>query len=96
MKFRKRPIEIEAIQVPNGMWSRLSPKEAADWVRSIPTENNDFIRAIDIEKDGRISIKTIEGIMTASPGDWIIKGMAGEFYPCKPHIFDATYELVTD
>jgi hypothetical protein len=40
-----------------------------------------------------LMIKTLEGDFTASPGDWIIKGVKGEFYPCKPDIFEATYEL---
>ena len=39
-----------------------------------------------------VVITTLEGEMTASPGDWIIKGVKGEFYPCKPDIFEATYE----
>jgi hypothetical protein len=41
-------------------------------------------------------IETLEGTMTVSPGDWIIKGVKGEFYPCKPDIFEATYEAVND
>ncbi len=41
-----------------------------------------------------VGIYTLEGTMTARPGDWIIKGVQGEFYPCKPDIFEATYELV--
>lgn len=43
-----------------------------------------------------IDIKTLEGTMRASLGDWVIKGVQGEFYPCKPDIFDATYEAVTE
>jgi hypothetical protein len=42
-----------------------------------------------------IEISTLEGVMRADPGDWIIKGIAGEFYPVKPDIFEATYEAVT-
>jgi hypothetical protein len=42
----------------------------------------------------RIAIDTLEGTMYADPGDWIIRGVKGEFYPCKPDIFDATYEAV--
>jgi len=42
-----------------------------------------------------VVIQTLEGTMQASPGDWIIRGVAGEFYPCKPDIFEATYEAVT-
>ena len=44
--------------------------------------------------EGELKIETLEGDMTVSPGDWIIKGVQGEFYPCKPDIFEATYELV--
>jgi len=44
--------------------------------------------------DGGIEIKTLEGTMTAQEGDWIIQGVKGELYPCKPDIFDATYERV--
>jgi hypothetical protein len=43
----------------------------------------------------RLNIHTLEGTIAASPGDWVICGVAGEFYPCKPHIFEATYEPVT-
>ena len=43
-------------------------------------------------RDGRMVIATLEGGHWADPGDWIIRGVAGEFYPCKPHIFEATYE----
>jgi hypothetical protein len=42
-----------------------------------------------------VSIDTLEGTMTAMPGDWIIRGVQGEFYPCKPDIFEATYEVMT-
>lgn len=45
---------------------------------------------------GGIHIPTMEGVMIASPGDWIIKGIKGEFYPCKPDIFEATYTKVTE
>lgn len=54
---------------------------------------------IDAERwdgPGTYPIETLEGIMTASPGDWIITGVKGERYPCKPEIFEATYEEVTD
>lgn len=50
----------------------------------------------DAEWHGTLTIPTLEGDMTASVGDWIIKGINGEFYPCKPDIFDATYEKVEE
>jgi hypothetical protein len=46
--------------------------------------------------DGNVFIPTLEGTMTASPGDWIIKGLCGEFYPCKPDIFEKSYEIVEE
>lgn len=43
-----------------------------------------------------LDVKTLEGMVTAIPNDWIIKGIKGEFYPCKPDIFEATYEPVAE
>jgi hypothetical protein len=45
---------------------------------------------------GGVEIKTLEGTMVANPGDWIIRGVKGELYPCKPDIFEATYERVME
>jgi hypothetical protein len=56
-----------------------------EWAEMVGFEN--FASA-----DGAMSIDTLEGVMTAQPGDWIIKGVKGEFYPCKPDIFVLTYE----
>ncbi|MET9222333.1 hypothetical protein ABZX65_26705 [Streptomyces sp. NPDC003300] len=46
-------------------------------------------------RDGKLVVATLEGAMRAEPGDWITKGVAGEFHPCKPDIFAATYEAVS-
>ncbi len=56
----------------------------ADWCHGAAHDN------------GTVDISTLEGVMTANVGDWIIKGVKGEFYPCKPDIFEATYEPVED
>jgi len=82
-KYRKKPVIINAIQFlgKNG------------------SEIYNFMRTSEREicvEDIKIRIKTLEGEMTADINDWIIKGIKGEFYPCKPDIFEATYELVTD
>ena len=53
-----------------------------------------MIRAFKTKKI--LKIKTLEGEMTANVGDWIIKGVAGELYPCKPDIFEKTYEFMTE
>lgn len=82
-RYRKKPVEVDA--------------------EPFTEENKDrafnFVRCncvADFDREGRptLQIQTLEGIMTASLGDWIIKGVSGEFYPIKPDIFKATYELV--
>lgn len=80
-KFRKKPVVIEAIQWDGEMqtFEAIADLGAADvigWGKN----------------DGCIHIATLEGTMLAERGDWIIKGVRGEFYPCKPDIFDVTYE----
>lgn len=84
-KFRKKPVVIEAIQ-----WS--GPPTAAAIL-----EMTDYRAAIGL-LEGRhvVTIWTLEGTMRAELGDWIIKGVKGEFYPCKPDIFEATYEPVEE
>ena len=88
MKFRKKPVVIEAIQLTD-----QNGYEIIRWAHNgLPPEANSiFVRSFTV-----LSIRTLEGEMFAYPGDWIIKGVKGEFYPCKPDIFDATYEKVKD
>ncbi len=85
-KFRKRPVEIEAVQ--------LTPETFREVIASVPL---DQFGAGGQHDDGRVyvSIRTLEGTMRADEGDWIIRGVQGELYPCKPDIFAATYEPVT-
>lgn len=87
MKYRKKPIVIEAMQLTR-MYSDLAVKFVG--------ENNieDFCLGEFAEDSCYIDIKTLEGCMRASEFDWIIKGIKGEIYPCKPDIFEATYEQV--
>lgn len=85
MEFRKKPVVIEAMQFKVGMDS--------DELLKFVTCDADMSHG-DGEDVIGLSIKTIEGVLTVSDGDWIIKGIKGEFYPCKPDIFAATYEKV--
>lgn len=78
MKFRKLPVEIEAVQ----------------FTKTNNEELEKFIGDAGYFYEGTLSIATLEGTMNASANDWIIKGIGGEFYPCKPDIFEATYEEV--
>lgn len=82
--FRKKPVEVEAQQFMDG--------SMLDLLRWIAKHNGVAMG----KTSGVIHISTLEGIMEASPGDWIIRGVKGEFYPCKPDIFEATYEKVEE
>jgi len=97
MKFRKKPVVIEAIQLtpqtirhvyefihgplPMGRWGR----EKWDDYCAIVSDEGMTIATLEDGRDGRAK-------HVATMGDWIIKGIQGEFYPCKPDIFNATYE----
>lgn len=84
-RFRKKPVEIEAMLYDG------DPQQCQlihDWMGY---EHN----AESGGCENGIAIDTLEGQMNASVGDWIIRGVQGEFYPCKPDIFAATYEEVT-
>ncbi len=94
-KYRKRPVTVEAKQWDG---TEASADEIADWVNA--SDEPSLILVVDRRaKDGPLismSIITLEGNMEVSPGDWVIRGVEGEFYPCKPGIFDKTYEEVTE
>ncbi len=78
-KFRKKPVVIEARQ-----YTGMNGSALLGWVGGSELEE-DFL-------GDYIEIHTLEGTMRADKNDWIIKGVKGEFYPCKPDIFAATYE----
>jgi hypothetical protein len=79
-KYRKKPVEVEAIR-----FDGTNQAAIAAWMGIVNYDPNARL----------IHIATLEGVMAAQPGDWIIRGVEGEFYPCKPAIFQATYEEVT-
>jgi hypothetical protein len=88
MKYRKKPVIIEAIQFEDNSDRIIEIHEFM---------GGDTIRVNYEDKDNPyLKIETLEGIMKASVGDYIIKGVDGEFYPCKPDIFEKTYERVID
>lgn len=80
--YRKRPVEVEARLVEPPY------KAVAEWCGGF------LVKESTGNKIAYIGVKTLEGVMRANFGDWIIKGVKGEFYPCKPDIFAATYEEV--
>ena len=82
-KFRKKPVVIEAVQ-----WTGNNREEMEKFIP------NTILAKKNAEEE--LAIGTLEGVMTASKNDWIIKGVHGEYYPCKPDIFEKTYEQVDD
>ena len=86
-RFRKKPVTIEAHQFGG---SSTEVHAFQQWMAG-----NEFQPPQIATRDMRpLHIPTLEGTMTANPGDWVIKGVQGEFYPCKADIFAATYERV--
>lgn len=93
MKYRKKPVVIEAIQ-----WNGNNLEEVMKFIGSefeykekTSYATNKFVYFV-----GRLLLHTLEGTMQLSLGDYIIKGIKGEFYPCKPDIFEETYEVVEE
>lgn len=88
-KFRKKPVVIEAMQLKRdnlkAIETFLAGREMPDLYQKLGGWDINW-------GNSEVTISTLEGKMKARPGDWIIKGVKGEFYPCKPDIFEATYE----
>lgn len=84
-RFRKRPVEVVAVQWTGDNTAELWDAFSAANIYGPTEKNPDWL-----------IMTTLEGDMRANIGDWIIKGVQGEIYPCKPDIFEATYERVSD
>lgn len=85
MKYRKKPVEIEAVQYDGNF-------RCLDIFPMSEVEN--FIVGTDESGNPCLKIRTLEGVMTVSKGDYVIRGVKGEYYPCKPDIFEMTYEKI--
>lgn len=86
MKYRKRPVTIEAMQ-----FTEESIDDLNDWL----AEGGASFMFLQSPDRTSLAIDTLEGTMMAHPGDWIIRGVQGEHYPCKSAIFAETYEPIT-
>lgn len=86
-KFRKKPVVIEAVQF-------LGDKETTHVIQKWANEYG--VTVIDWVNTGLLGIPTPEGSMSATKGDWIIRGVNGEIYPCKPDVFSKSYDLVEE
>ncbi len=93
-KYRKKPVVVEAVR-----WTGSNLEEIRNFVGSDLIE--ECVELFDIKRTLKemlvdIAIDTLEGTMRVDYGDYIIKGVQGEFYPCKPDIFEQTYEEVIE
>jgi hypothetical protein len=110
MKFRKKPVVIEAVQLRWDNWGEMCDhadvgeladghpmgcyvNEAGEGVDAYPGDYFDSKAKAFGSRIG-LWIPTLEGVMLGIENDWIIRGVQGELYPCKPDIFEATYEAV--
>ncbi len=87
-KYRKKPVIIEAIQFKD------DPKTLVEISKFMNGTSRPVRVSYDDPENPAILIETLEGVMRADAGDYIIKGVQGEYYPCKPDIFEQTYEKV--
>ena len=85
MRYRKKPVVIEAYKYQ----AELGNNRLMNWLAQQGANVEGWLF-----HDGEVTIPTLEGKMKAVDGDFIIRGVKGEFYPCKPDIFEATYEIV--
>lgn len=96
-KYRKKPVEIQAM-----LWDGNNHRAMFDFLEGEEASNKHMDSVgknfyIDHKKvDGGLVIKTLEGEHIASIGDYIIKGIKGEFYPCKPDVFEKSYDLISE
>ena len=88
-KYRKKPVVIDAVLYSGYNGNGLVFDEAPEWFTDAIC---DYTVVFD-DSDEQLKIKTLEGTMIAAPGDYIIRGVKGEIYPCKPEIFEMTYTL---
>lgn len=100
-RYRKKPVTIEAVQLLWENWNEMCEFVGVDGENTegvYVDENNVWHREHTFSENPRIGllIHTLEGQMLATEGDWVIRGVQGELYPCKPDIFEQTYERVDD
>lgn len=97
-KFRKKPVVIEAFQMTQA--ARADNADWPSWMHQAwqkeQGQSGALLNQITGSSDGPLCIQTLEGVMSVDWGDFIIQGVKGELYPCKPDIFAATYEPVTE
>lgn len=95
MKYRKKPVVIEAFKFDGDLINKDGHYYCPDWAQKAHEEGTLYYDSID-GPPVELFIKTLEGHMHCEVGDYLIRGIKGELYPCKPDIFEATYEPVSE
>lgn len=90
MKYRKRPVVIDAFKLGTDSFPDWFSDKVTDRTVTLRGTSDGFYDGHDVNAD----VKTLEGVMHANYGDYVIRGIAGELYPCKPDVFVATYEPI--
>lgn len=94
MKFRRKPVVVEAVQLRWDTWSEMCEHAGVGKLEDRKPQVTIKHETETPNESIGLDIPTSEGLMHADADDWIIKGVKGELYPCKPDIFEATYEAV--
>jgi len=92
MKYRKKPVVIEAFKYDGDLNGSDGQYYVPEWAVKAYEDGTIYYGELD-GHPGELFIKTLEGVHHASVGDYVIRGVNGELYPCKPDIFEKTYEL---
>lgn len=94
-KYRKKPVEIEACQYPGHSPTGMNVDALIEFEKWLEPKARALAKWPLRYRGQSLIIPTLEGDHEAKPGDWIIRGVKGELYPCKPDIFAATYDEVS-
>jgi hypothetical protein len=87
--YRKKPVEIEAV-----LWTGENWNEVVEFVRATG-KPEDFAKVVYDQSSHLLLVSTLEGRVRCSMGDWLLRGVKGEYYPCRADIFEATYDEVS-
>ena len=93
MKYRKKPVVIEAFQYDGDLKGSDGKYYAPEWAAKAYEDGTMYYGKLD-GQPGELFINTLGGVHHVSVGDYIVQGVSGEFYPCKPDIFEKTYDVV--
>lgn len=94
MKYRKKPVEIEAFKYDGDLKGSDGKYYVPDWAVEAFENGTMYYGTLKFDNPPELFIHTLEGTHHVSIGDYVIRGVKGELYPCKPYIFEETYEIM--